>query len=392
MTPIRVPGSKSLTHRAYVLAGASDQPCTIRGALRSQDTDATLQCIQALGAQVEVGDTIRTRPGYAEPAQLDCANAGTGLRLLMGQAALRKHSITLTGDASLQSRPNQPLVDALQALGVQVQGDNAPVTVHGPMHHGTVAIDASSSSQFASSLLLALPQVEGPSKLELSGVSSRPYLDLTLDMARQFGLRIDHDFSMPGGDVPRAMCVDVEGDWSTAAFPLVAGALFGRARVAGVDDGSRQGDRRILDLLTAFGADVRGLDVRAGDLVSPGTIDIRDTPDLFPILCILAARAEGTTTFTGGESLRIKESDRIAAMAQGLARIGIRVEPRNDGLIVHGGRFKPGTVDAHGDHRIHMAFAIAAALEPGIRVSDRGCEAVSYPQFYEHLQRIQEAA
>jgi len=403
---LRAPPSKSETHRAYLLAAQSDLPCRVRSPLRSEDTQATLYALHAMGARIVLQDDdvqFLPAPLRAPTTALDCANSGTTLRLLTVFATRFGHDVTLTGDASLRGRPNGPLLDALVGLGARVTSDSgkAPITVRGPIRSGAVRLPPRSSSQYASALLLGLAVLPGPSTVELQApVSSSPYLDVTLASARHFGLRIaeaprpndgGRRFDLPGGDVPRAERVNVEGDWSAAAFPLVAAAITGgRVTVTALRADSPQGDRAILDQLGSFGAKVRhdeaGVTCEspgAGGLSSPGTVDVAATPDLFPALCVLAACARGTTTFTGGASLRAKESDRIQAMAAGLRQMGIECRERPDGLEVVGGRLGGATVASLGDHRIHMAFAVAGLAASGTTtVDDPSCAAVSYPGFH----------
>lgn len=413
---VRAPGSKSVTHRAYVLAAQSDQPCTVRRPLRAADPDATLACLHAFGARVSPEpEAVRFDPAPLLPPRhvLDCRNAGTGLRLLTALAARLPFPVALDGDASLRRRPNGPLLDALAGLGARVahQDGRCPYTVQGPVHAGEAALPARASSQYASALLLMLPLLDGDSTLRLAApVASRPYLDVTARTAGAAGLSwregtADDDglrFDVPGGQVPRAPRLDVEGDWSAAAFFLVAGAVAGGpVTVEGLDPQSAQGDRAVVDALRAFGARVDARDdavvatAPADGLASPGTVDVAATPDLFPPLAVLAACARGTTEFTGGAALRAKESDRIAAMAEGLARLGVAAQERPDGLRVTGvaaaagGRLRGGRVRSFGDHRIHMAFSVAALAADGpVAVDGAGCEAVSFPGFHDALGRI----
>ena len=408
----RAPPSKSETHRAYVLAAQSDLPCRVRSPLRSEDTQATLYALHDMGARIVLQDDdvqflpapLRTPKGV-----VDCANSGTTLRLLTVAVTRLGHEVTLTGDASLRSRPNGPLLDALVGLGARVSSDGgkAPITVRGPIRSGAVRLPPKASSQYASALLLGLALLPGPSTVELQGpVSSSPYLDVTLASARHFGLRVTEAarpddggrrFDLAGGDVPRAERINIEGDWSAAAFPLVAAAITGgRATVTSVREDSPQGDRAIVPLLRSFGATVSHTEAGVtcegparGGLSSPGIVDVSATPDLFPALCILAACSRGTSTFTGGAALRAKESDRIEAMAAGLQQMGVTVRARPDGLEVDGGgnggagSLRGATVASLGDHRIHMAFAVAGLAASGLTtVDDPSCAAVSYPGFH----------
>ncbi len=399
---VRVPGSKSLTHRAYVLAAQSATACTVVHPLIAADTAATLGALTALGADVrELQPHTRFQPAALHPPSkaLDLRNAGTGLRLLTATAARLPAPSVLDGDASLRSRTSAPLLAALSRLGARItsQDGRPPITVQGPIQAGTVELPASSSSQYASALLLSLPMLNGDSQLRMEPpVASRPYIDLTLDVARHFGLTISSEgdtFHIAGGQQPDATSYEVEGDWSTAAFPLTAAAITGTTvTVDGLNLHSRQGDKAILEHLDAFGCKVHGTTLTGGPLEAPGTIDVAATPDAFPALSIVAAFAKGTTTFTGGGQLRHKECDRIRAMAQGLAGLGVQVEERPEGMIVHGGRPHGGKVHAYHDHRIHMAFAVAGLAADGQVDVDGGDSVnVSYPNFHQDLARIREA-
>ncbi len=398
---IRIPGSKSFTHRAYVLAAQSDRPCVIVNPLRAADPDATLACLHRLGAHIEMGERhITFHPAHlkAPPGALDCRNAGTGLRLLTALVAKLPAPVALTGDDSLRSRPNGPLLAALRSLGVTIEGDQdgrAPYTVRGPMHAGAASLPGGISSQFASALLLSLPTLDGPSTLRLGApIHSQPYLDITRRCLTAFGIEINgtDDLAIPGNQVPRCERFDVPADWSTAAFPLAAAAITGgtvTARGPQADD--PQGDRAILDHLAAFGAQVDAATntVIGGPLRSPGKIDVSATPDLFPVLCAVAAVAKGTTTFVGGAALRDKETDRIHAMATGLAQMGIQCTEHPDGLTVTGGTPTGATVDAYHDHRIHMAFyvlGLAASGESHIQQPDS--VAISYPGFHADIESL----
>lgn len=408
---IPIPGSKSLTHRALLLGALSSVPCRVRNPLVGADCLSTLAVLEALGAraQLEGSDVLFTPIDDLGPTEqvLDCRNSGTTLRLMLAQVARLKGSSTLTGDDSLRKRPNGALIDALEALGAGIQSADgrAPLEVRGPISSGQVRLPAKVSSQYASGLLLALPLLEGSSEVEMQApVSSRPYLDLTLETASAFGLRIEvavNDqglrFVIPGGQRPRATSFTVEGDWSTAAFPLVAGALARRVvRLTGLRADSAQGDRAIVEILGRFGQRVQteaeAVRLEPARITAPGTIDLGATPDLFPALCAMAARAEGETVLIGAPSLRHKECDRIAAMVRGLRQLGVQAEELPDGALIVGGRVcgtQGTTLKSEHDHRIYMAFSVLALVAQGVTAIDgSGCEAVSYPGFGDMLQAI----
>ena len=409
MLHLSAPASKSLTHRALLLAARSVVPCRVVRPLLGADCRSTLGALRALGASVEAGgdDLVFTPTRGWRGAALDCGNSGTTLRLLTGQCALLDSPSTLDGDASLRTRPNAPLLDALAALGATIENidGHAPLTVCGPLRPGPVSLGPRVSSQYASSLLLALALgPDGTSTLHMHGpVSSRPYLQLTEDIAALFGVhwtREDDDnglrYTIVGGQQARAERVVIEGDWSSAAFPLVAAAITGTPlQLHTLNLHSAQGDRRVVDVLRSCGVDVNavddGLQVQGRAHRSPGRVDLGATPDMFPALCALAATLPGTTELYGAPSLRHKESDRIRMMAQGLDALGVPNTELPGGLRIEGA---PVQVPAHPiesahDHRIFMAFSTLGLVAPApLPVAGAGCEAVSYPDFTAHLARF----
>lgn len=401
---ILAPPSKSITHRAYLLAAQSDRPCTIHSPLRAADTDATLDALRAFGANIQDdGEVVHFRPATLQPPTdtVDCGNSGTTLRFLLALAARMDQPVTLDGDHSLHRRPNAELLVALRDLGADTDapdGDHCPITVQRPLRAGEVTMSGAISSQFTSALLLSLPMLDAPSTLTvLPPVVSRPYMDITTHVADAFGLRIDRQkdtYTIHGGDTPRCAEYHVTGDWSSAAFMFVAAAITGgRVTVQGLDSESPQGDRAVLEHLESFGCTVQvegeAVTVEGGGLESPGYVDVQLTPDLFPALAVLAACSRGLTNFTGGASLRLKESDRIAAMADGLNALGIHAEERPEGLIVQGGTPSSGSVEARADHRVHMAFQVLGLAADGpIQLDGEEVVRVSYPSFHDHLQRL----
>jgi len=418
---LMAPPSKSVTHRACLLAALASSPCRVRRPLAGADCRSTLAALTELGARftIRLDGDIDFEPTTLAPPQraLDCGNSGTTLRLLIGQAARLPFAVELTGDASLRGRPNGPLLDALQSLGVAVTSTQgrAPIIVHGvlpaPLKGPEIALPGGTSSQYATSLLLAMVMTPGRARLRLPPpVASKPYLELTVAVAEAFGLSLDAAdtadggllFDVVGGAQPRPPAggvYDVEGDWSGAAFPLIGAILAGvPLRLVGLRADSRQGDRAIVTLLGRFGARLNitdsAVEVAGGARLRPvEAIDVGPTPDLFPPLCALAACAPGTTRLHGSPGLRHKESDRIAAMASGLRACGIRTDELDDGLVVHGGRPAGATVTSLADHRIAMSFAILGlACEGAMTVDDPDCVEVSYPDFHAHLARLKQVA
>lgn len=406
---IKAPPSKSVAIRACLLGALSQNPALVRRRDFIADEYAMIRSLVAIGAKVEdAHDAVRFEPAPLRPPTrpLDCGGSATTLRLLSATAARLPHPVTLDGDASLRARESRALLAALHTLGARVKSNDGktPISVHGPLHSGIVQLPPLASSQAASALALALPFLDGDSTVWVAPpVASQPYLDLTLAVAAAAKLSIKAraqpdgglELSIAGGQNCDLGAYSVEGDWSGAAFMLAAGAITqGEVTVTGLEAQSAQGDRAIVRHLRTFGCDVRvrGSQVTVAgpeQLASPGSIDVLDTPDLFPVLAVLAAAARGTTRITGGAALRGKESDRISAMAAGLGAMGIRCEEIPDGLVVQGGRLQGARVASRGDHRIHMAFAIAGLAADGATAVDAyACESKSYSAFHSDLMRL----
>ena len=402
---IQAPPSKSDTHRAVVLAALSGGPCRLHRPLLADDTQATIRGMAAFGADVtQTGDGLQIAAGpmHAADAPIDARNSGTTLRFLSGVASLFPGSTLLTGDGSLRKRPMGPLIDALERLGARsesVGGDGRPpVRVQGVIRGGRAFVPGFISSQFLSSLLIASPLAANPSEIRVvPPIRSGPYVSMTRRAMCAFGVEVgatENTYRIEGGQAYTPTDVDIPGDFSSAAFPLVAAAITdGDVTVEGLDADSSDGDGRIVDLLRDFGARVdtspNRVRVRSGELVGR-SVDVADTPDLFPVLAVLATQADGETRFVHGEQLPLKESDRIAATVSMLRRLGGDAKPTPDGCVVHGpGRLHGGFIDARGDHRMLMAAAVAglAAGEP-LDISDPWCFQVSYPSFLDDMRAL----
>lgn len=401
---VAAPPSKSYTHRALMMAFLAGK-ARVQQPLWGADTLATRDCLRVLGAAVEGDATVRVARGDLAPPEdvLNVANSGTTLRLLSGVCALLDGASVLTGDASIRGRPMQPLLDALGDLGARASSTRrdgkAPVVIEGPMQGGEARLPGDVSSQFLSSLLMACPLAPKDTRVALtSPLKSRPYVEVTQAMLRHFGVRTEAEgeaFLVPGGQAYTPRDFRVPGDYSSAAFPLVAGAMTGgKVTVRGLAPEWPQGDRFVLEALRAMGAKVQergpAATVEAPDGLEGAELDLGDTPDLFPILCVAAAAARGTTVLKGAPQLRFKESDRIQAMAAGLRRLGVAHEERPDGIVVRGGKpWKGGRIATHGDHRILMAFAVAALRARGpVELDEPDCFRVSYPGFLDDLKAL----
>jgi len=402
---VRAPPSKSYTHRAIILAALSGGPCDIRRPLLAEDTLASSAGVEALGAEVtRTPDGLRISTDGLHPPNrsIDAKNSGTTLRLLAGVASLLPGTTVLTGDASLRKRPMGPLLDSLSDLDAKARslsGDGRPpVEIQGVLRGGTTSIDGSVSSQFISSLLIACPLAAASSEIHVRPpFLSEPYVEVTRQMVRSFGGAVEprgDGFYVRGGQDYRPTDVDVPGDFSAAAFPLVAAAITGGdVTVDGLDPNGPQGDRAIIEILRAFGAKVNVSEHRVrvqGGEVASQVVDVGETPDLFPILAVLATQARGETRFVNGAHLRFKESDRIISTVAMLRSLGADAEATGDGCIVRGpSRLRGAFVDSRGDHRILMAAAVAGLVaDDAVDITDPWCFRVSYPSFLDDFRSL----
>jgi len=346
----------------------------------SDDIEATKACLSALDIKTE------------EVITLPCGESGSTFRFLLPIVGALGHKASFLLKGRLPERPLSPLYEELIRNGCKMspQGSN-PFTIEGQLKPGKYILDAGISSQFISGLLFALPLLDEDSEIHLTGnIESFPYIELTVAMLEKFNIKSNFEnmiFSVPGNQIYRSPAtVYVEGDWSNAAFWLCADAIPGNEiTVSGLDMNSKQGDKTVLEILSRFGND-------PGEKKLHGIeIDATDIPDLVPILSVVAASAEGTTIIRNAGRLRIKESDRLAAVTDMLGTLGADIKETEDGLIINGGKpLTGGTVSSHGDHRIAMSAAIAAVLCTG-PVVIQGAEAVnkSYPTFFEERRRLQ---
>jgi len=396
--------SKSQAHRALICAALADRPTRIACQGASEDIAATVDCLTALGARIqhETGGYI-VRPlqqaGQNGEVSLPCRESGSTFRFLLPIVGALSQKAAFTPQGRLPKRPLSPLYEELVSHGCTLSPPGSvPFQVAGQLSAGRYSLDAGVSSQFISGLLFALPLLAGKSEIHLTGwAESVPYIELTTAMLAAFGLQLGFDgkvFTIPGQQQYRSpTTVEVEGDWSNAAFWLCAGAIgAGSITCTGLDSCSRQGDRTIVEILQRLGArlEMDGDRITAsGGELQGAEIDARDIPDLVPILAVAGATATGATVIRNASRLRAKESDRLAAITAVLRGLGAQVNEQEDSLRIQGGRLNGGEVSAWGDHRIAMAATIAATVcaEP---VTIRDAEAInkSYPGFFADLQQL----
>ncbi len=408
------PADKSISHRAVLFASIAQGQSVIRNFLRAEDTLSTLGAVKMLGVEVQEGPEEvlihgRGLRGLREPQDvIDCANSGTTMRLLCGLLGAQGFFSVLTGDASLRRRPMDRVAQPLRAMGATIQGREGgrypPLAIQGGALKGIQYRMPVASAQVKSALLLAGLYAQGPTKV-LEPLRSR---DHTERMLRAMGAELSVQEGWIGISAPQSLHPlegTVPGDFSSAAFFLAAALMVPGSELlienVGVNPtrtGLLQALRRmgarveLLDERELFGEPVADLLVRYSGPLKATDIEPQEVPlmvDEIPVFSVLAATAQGTSTIKGAQELRLKESDRLSAMAQGLARMGIKVEEYPDGLSIQGGGLKGATLESFGDHRVAMAFSVAALAAEGTS-SIEGAEAVevSYPDFYQTLRRL----
>jgi 3-phosphoshikimate 1-carboxyvinyltransferase len=395
---VALPGSKSLTARALVLAALADGPSRLVRPLRARDTDLMAAALRALGVGLdEDGDDLLVTPGPLRgPAEVDAGLAGTILRFLPPVAALADGPVRIDGDARLHERPNAGLIAGLRDLGVEVDDGGrgrAPFTVHGrgAVRGGAVTVDASESSQIVSGLLLAGARFDRGLDLGLAGgVPSMPHVEMTVTTLREHGVDVtatDRGWRVAPGPVA-ALDRVVEPDLSTAA-PFLAAALVtgGRVTVRDWPSVTTQPGAQLDRLLAAMGAAVRrtadGLEVTGTGRIEPLVADLGDVGELTPVLAAVCALADGESRLTGIGHLRGHETDRLQALDEVLTAVGARVRQLPDGLVIAPGPHRPAQVDSYADHRMVHAAAVLGLAVDGVRVTDPGAVAKTLPDFRE---------
>ncbi|HXG05973.1 MAG TPA: 3-phosphoshikimate 1-carboxyvinyltransferase [Nitrososphaera sp.] len=409
---IRCPSSKSYTHRAIAIASlARGDPSIITNALLARDTLATLSGCRMLGADIHHdGTTMRIKGLHSfEPPEnvINAENSGTTIRILAAMSGLvRKGYTVLTGDESLRKRPMQPILDALNQLGVEaystkMNGTPPLVVKGGGIRGGMAVVDGSISSQFISGLLIAGIYADSEIVMKIKGnLVSKPYVSATLATMKHFGVTVDHSSDMLEYRIRRAEYsstkFDVPSDFSTAALILAAGALVGdKLKLEGLDFSLPQGDSQIIDILKQMGCSLK-VDKGKGEVIverseelEGGAFDLGNTPDLLPVVSILALKAKTPVTITGVAHARVKETDRVAKIAQELVKFGVHVQEFQDGLKITPTReLRSASLEAYNDHRLFMAFTIASMMTEKSIVAGAESVDVSYPHFMQDMKEL----
>lgn len=402
---LQVPGSKSHTIRSVLLATLAGGRTCIENPLASGDGLSALAASRAFGAIVKEEENrwvVQGRGGILQvPSNvLDTGNSGTTTCLFTSVASLVDGYTVITGDEQIRRRPILPLVDALNALGATAfltRGGQGcpPVVVKGVLQGGTVTIEGK-NSQYVSSLLLSAPLAKRTTVIQVVNALEKPYVQLTLDWMKRLGIEVANpadytQFVVEGGQQYRSGDFTIPSDWSAVAFPLVAAAITRSDLVlTGLDFSDSQGDKRVVDILARFGANVyrqneSELHIVGGERLKGGlTIDLSDIPDALPALSVLATQAEGRTVFVNLEHVRQKETDRVAEMTAKLNSLGCSLHMEQDSLVVDGPTaIQGGIVSSSGDHRIAMALVAAGlAAEGEVVITDAQCADVSFPGFF----------
>ncbi len=406
---ITIPGSKSQTIRAFLIAFASRGKSTIHSPLLSADTMSCLSSIKALGAKVEIEDNTvsidSTELNLYEEKEIivDAGNSGTTLALLAPIVATMPIKCTFTGDDQLKKRPFGPLLSSLEDLGATVESKDGfpPFTIQGPLKGGETTIECK-TSQYLSGLLLATPLAKGNSNINCSLLFEKPYVNMTLEWLDKEKIKYSitddlmHSF-IQGGQHYTLKEETIEGDYSSATFFMVLAAIQGTTiKLSNLKEKTTQGDKRVLEVIQKMGASVYRLNdneviVKGPTTLNGGEFDINDIPDALPSLAVLAAFAKGKTILKNVEQARIKETDRISVTKNELEKLNVDVEEMRDGLIINGkGHISGGNVSGHKDHRIIMALAIAGTKADGEVIIDDTKEAdVTFPTFFTLLKSLE---
>lgn len=405
---VAIPASKSHTIRAIAIASLGQGKSVIRNPLISSDTLSAVACYQALGAGIDtshpkcwevsgLGGNVKTLT-----ETIDVGNSGTTMRIAMGSASLleKGQTVTLTGDEQIQSRPIEPLLSSLEQLGAKAKSVNdngkAPVQMGGRLTGGKTIIECI-TSQYLSSLLLAVPLAENDSEINVTLLNEPDYVQMTLDWLDKQGIKYENDrmrhFAVKGRQCYKSFDAVIPADFSSATFFLCAGAILDTDIIlTGLDFTDSQPDKAVADYLKAMGADIsstdEGVRIRTSQLKGI-EIDMNKTPDALPAMAVTASFAEGTTKLVNVAQARNKETDRIKCMAEELKKMNVDAEERPDGLIIHQSNPTAGSFEGRADHRIVMAMAVGAmAVEGKSTITTAEAMNVTFPTFVELMQKL----
>jgi 3-phosphoshikimate 1-carboxyvinyltransferase len=405
---IVVPGSKSITNRALLMAALADGTSTLENALFSEDSHWCADCLQRLGIEIDADEksarfTVHGRGGHfpATSAALFVGNSGTTARFLTAAAALGHGEYRFDGVPRMRQRPIGQLLQALRGLGARItaDGDCFPLTIHADgLRGGETDLDATESSQLLSALLQVAAYAENDVTINAIGtIVSKPYIDISLAMMSQFGLIADKShyrkYTIRAGQRYRAQQYTIEPDASNATYFFAAAAVTGgRVRVPHLSEASLQGDAHFVDVLERMGCKVTRapdyIEVQGPDRLDGVDENMNAISDTAQTLAAIAPFARQPVAIRDIEHVRHKETDRITAVVTELRKLGVQVEEFPDGMRIHPSAIRPGAVDTYDDHRMAMAFSVIGLVEPGIRINDPGCTRKTFPDFFARFEKL----
>ena len=399
------PPNKSYTHRAIFLAALSDGKSIVKNVLNSSDIKATISACNAFGVEVhEDNDIITIRNTIGSTVQgsmINAQNSGTTIRIAIAIAALSGGNTMLTGDESLKKRPMQPILDSLQTLGVSSESDGGlpPITIKGKIKGNEVNIDGKISSQFISALLIIAPRLENGLIINIQGeLVSKPYIDLTIAIMKEFGVVVNSEIPykkyVVKHQIYKPTTFTVPSDFSNLALLLASNVLLGDGLEIEISLGNLpQGDEAIIDILEELGVNVtlngNIITTKSPEMLTGGRFDLSDTPDLLPALAILSLKSSEPIEIFNVKHARYKETDRIAIISRELKKIGIVVEEHEDGMkLTPNENLSSGELNSENDHRLFMAFSIAAMYIGDCTVTDPDSVQISYPNFISDMKNV----
>jgi len=399
---ITAPPSKSYMQRLLCAALLCEGETEILNIDYSKDSQNALKLIQEIGAKTQIIENkniIKIKGGFnIQNTNLNIGESGLGIRMFTPVLSLSDKQITIDGDGSLKNRTMKMLIEPLIEAGVICNSNNGfiPIQIKGKLKGGNINIDGSISSQVLTGFLMALPLANQDSTIFVKNLNSKPYIDLTIEIISKFGIEIENQnyeiFKIKGNQKYFAKNIDCENDWSSAAFLMVAGAVGGKIEIFGLNLNSKQADKKILDILQKNGANIyteKNKIIICKNKLNAFNFDATDSPDLFPILAILAANCNGTSKIIGTNRLIHKESNRAEVIKNEFSKLGINIILSNNEMYITGNKIIGAEINSHNDHRIAMAATIASINCCGkIIISNADCINKSYPNFFEDFDNI----
>ncbi|MFQ3548390.1 MAG: 3-phosphoshikimate 1-carboxyvinyltransferase [Armatimonadota bacterium] len=403
---VKIPGSKSHTVRAVIIASLANGISEILSPLDSLDTRAAINACKLFGAKISVEKGKWTVQGINGNPQIpedviNVGNSGTTLYLAMGTAAVVDGTTIFTGDNQIRRRPASPLIDALNELGAKVKSTRnngmAPIIIKGPANGGNIHLDGSRTSQYLSSLLINCPLLRNDTTIEVSNLAEKPYIEMTLKWLEEQNIKIDNNnfttFHISGNQKYKPFSKEIPSDFSSATFFLCASAITkSKLTIDGLDMNDSQGDKAVVYMLEKMGCEIEiynnSININCNSLQGD-TFDLNDTPDALPALAVTACFADGETHLVNVAQARLKETDRISVMYNELKKAGADIEEMPDGLVIRKSKLKAANFNGHYDHRIVMALSLLGmALDGETKISTAEAVSVTFPEYVELMQSI----